>query len=80
LYLLEYLFANRLYPGSLEVTSPHTWGLWLPVDGDVIFQPRKIDRYGLYKAVEGRALIYFLKEQQLDDSSNAYPAALCVGG
>lgn len=75
-YLLEYSFANRLYPGSLEVIEHLS--AWGPVvilsDGDVIFQPRKIDRSGLYEAVEGRALIYIHKEQQLDDVEQRYPA------
>ena len=53
-------------------------GNWGPTvilsDGDVVFQPRKVERSGLYKAVEGRALIYIHKEQQLDDVEDRYPA------
>lgn len=75
-YLLDYPFADRLYPGSLEVIKHlGTWGPTVILsDGDVVFQPRKIDRSGLYKAVEGRALIYIHKEQQLDDVEKRYPA------
>ena len=75
-YLLDYPFANRLYPGSLDVIE-HLSTLGPTVilsDGDVIFQPRKVERSGLYKAVEGRALIYVHKEEQLDDVEKRYPA------
>jgi FMN phosphatase YigB (HAD superfamily) len=75
-YLLEYSFANRLYPSSLEVIKHlGTWGPTVILsDGDVIFQPRKVERSGLYEAVEGRVLIYIHKEQQLDDVEKRYPA------
>ena len=75
-YLLDYPFANRLFPASLDVIK-HL-GAWGPTvilsDGDVIFQPRKVERSGLYMAVEGRALIYIHKEEQLDDVEKRYPA------
>jgi FMN phosphatase YigB (HAD superfamily) len=75
-YLLDYPFANRLYPGSLDVIE--RLGGWGPAvilsDGDVIFQPRKVRRSGLYEAVEGRVLIYIHKEEQLEDVENRYPA------
>jgi len=75
-YLLEYSFADRLYLGSLEVIKHlGTWGPTVILsDGDVIFQPRKVERSGLYEAVEGRVLIYIHKEQQLDDVEKRYPA------
>jgi FMN phosphatase YigB (HAD superfamily) len=75
-YLLRYSFANRLYPGSLDVIEH--FGAWGPTvilsDGDVIFQPHKVERSGLYEAVAGRVLIYIHKEQQLDDVERRYPA------
>jgi hypothetical protein len=75
-YLLDYPFANRLFPASLDVVK-HL-GVWGPAvilsDGDVVFQPRKVERSGLYQSVEGRALIYIHKEQELDDVENRYPA------
>ena len=75
-YLLDYPFASRLFPASLEVIK-HL-GAWGPTvilsDGDVILQPRKVERSGLYEAVEGRVLIYIHKEQQLDDVEERYPA------
>jgi FMN phosphatase YigB (HAD superfamily) len=75
-YLLDYPFANRLFVGSLDVIK-HL-GDWGPTvilsDGDVVFQPRKVQRSGLYEAVEGRVLIYIHKEQELDDVESRYPA------
>jgi polyphosphate glucokinase len=75
-YLLKYSFANRLYAGSLDVIE-HL-GKWGPTvilsDGDVIFQPRKVQRSGLYEAVDGRVLICIHKEQQLADIEQRYPA------
>jgi FMN phosphatase YigB (HAD superfamily) len=75
-FLLEYPFANRLYPGSLDVIERfNTWGPTVILsDGDVVFQPRKVQRSGLYEAVDGRVLIYIHKEQQLDDVEKRYPA------
>ena len=75
-FLLEYPFAERLFPGALEVIQ-HL-GRFGPTvivsDGDVIFQPRKVERSGLYKAVDGRVLIYIHKERELDDVESRYPA------
>lgn len=75
-FLLEYPFADRLYPRSLDVIEHlNTWGPTVILsDGDVVFQPRKVERSGLYQAVEGRALIYIHKEQELDDVEHRYPA------
>ena len=75
-YLIEYPFANRLYPESLDVIDLlKTWGpVVIMSDGDVVFQPRKIDRSGLWSAVEGNVLIYVHKEQQLDDVEARFPA------
>jgi FMN phosphatase YigB (HAD superfamily) len=75
-FLVDYPFADRLYPGSFEVVK-HLSG-WGPVvilsDGDVVFQPRKVQRSGLWEAVGGRVLIYIHKEQMLDDVERHYPA------
>jgi len=75
-YLLDYPFANRLFPGALDVIEHlSAWGPTVILsDGDVVFQPRKIQRSGLYEAVEGRVLIYIHKEQELDDVEKHYPA------
>jgi FMN phosphatase YigB (HAD superfamily) len=75
-YLVDYPFANRLYPNSLDVLERfRTWGpTVLLTDGDVVFQPRKVERSGLAEAVEGHVLIYIHKEQQLDDVERQYPA------
>ena len=75
-YLVDYPFANRLYPAALDVLEHCArWGpTVILTDGDVVFQPRKIQRAGLWDAVEGRVLIYVHKEQMLEDVELRYPA------
>lgn len=75
-FLVDYPFASRLYPGALDVIRHlRPWGLTVILsDGDVVFQPRKIQRSGLWEAVEGRVLIYVHKEQMLDAVAALYPA------
>ena len=75
-FMINYPFANRLFPESLDAVD-HARRLGKAVilsDGDVVFQPRKIDRSGLYEAFEGHILIYVHKEQELDDVESKYPA------
>ena len=76
-FLINYPFANRLFPKSLDVIGHvKQWGAAvLLTDGDVVFQPRKVERSGLYEAVAGRALIYVHKEHELADVEARYPAA-----
>ena len=75
-FLINYPFADRLYQNALEVIE-HV-KQWEPVvilsDGDVVFQPRKIERSGLFEAVGGNVLIYIHKDQELDDVEQRYPA------
>lgn len=75
-FLLDYPFAERLYPGALEVIAHLAqWGATVILsDGDIVFQPRKIQRSGLWDAVDGNVLIYRHKEQMLDDIQGHYPA------
>lgn len=75
-FLINYPFANRLYPGSLDVVDYlGTLGPTVILsDGDVVFQPRKVERSGLFDAVEGRVLIYIHKESELDDVEQRFPA------
>jgi FMN phosphatase YigB (HAD superfamily) len=76
-FLLDYPFADRLFPAALEVLKLLR-GLGPTVilsDGDVVFQPRKVERAGLSDAVDGRVLIYIHKEEALDDVERRYPAA-----
>jgi FMN phosphatase YigB (HAD superfamily) len=76
-YLLEYPFADLVYPRALAAVA-HLGGLGRPVilsDGDVVFQPRKVRRAGIWDAVEGRVLIYLHKERVLDRVRQRYPAA-----
>lgn len=75
-FLVEYPFANRLFPNSLDVID-HVKQFGQPVilsDGDVVFQPRKIRRSSLFAAVDGNVLIYVHKEFELDDILERYPA------
>ena len=75
-FLVDYPFANRLYPGSLDVLERfRAWGQTVILsDGDVVFQPRKVERSGIFEAVEGNVLIYIHKEEALDDVERRYPA------
>ena len=75
-FLVDYPFANRLYPGALNaIAHLRAWGQTVILtDGDVVFQPLKVQRSGLWDAVEGRVLIYIHKEQMLDDLRQRYPA------
>ncbi|HEY7240048.1 MAG TPA: HAD family hydrolase [Burkholderiales bacterium] len=76
-FLVDYPFAERLYPGALEtIAHLRSFGPTVVLsDGDVVFQPRKVQRSGLWEAVEGRVLIYIHKEQMLDDVGQRYPAS-----
>ena len=75
-YLIDYPFANRLFPGSIDVIERlSAWGPTVILsDGDVVFQPRKVERSGLFEAVGGRVLIYIHKEQELEDVECRFPA------
>ncbi len=75
-FLVDYPFVDRLYPGAFgALEHARTWGETVILsDGDVVFQPRKIERSGLRKAVGGRVLIYIHKEQMLADIERHYPA------
>jgi FMN phosphatase YigB (HAD superfamily) len=75
-FLVDYPFASRLYPLALD-TIAHCRQFGPTVilsDGDVVFQPRKIQRAGLWDAVEGRVLIYIHKEAMLDQMQERFPA------
>jgi FMN phosphatase YigB (HAD superfamily) len=75
-FLLDYPFADRLFPGTLDVIKHlKQWGkVAILSDGDVVFQPRKIERSGLFKVVDENVLIYIHKEQEMDDVERRYPA------
>ncbi|HEY6477043.1 MAG TPA: HAD family hydrolase [Polyangia bacterium] len=75
-FLVNYPFANRLFPGSLDALE-HAARFGQTVilsDGDVVFQPRKVERAGLFDAVDKRVLIYIHKEHELDDVERRFPA------
>lgn len=75
-YLINYPFANRLFPNSLDVLEhcKQFGKVVILTDGDVVFQPRKIERSGLLEAVERNILIYIHKELELADVERRYPA------
>jgi len=75
-YLMDYPFAERLYPKALEVlerlrsVAPTA----ILTDGDVVFQPRKVEHAGLAKIADGNVLIYIHKEEALEDVERRFPA------
>lgn len=75
-FLVNYPFANRLFPNSLDVVDRFKeWGATVILsDGDVVFQPHKVERSGLGEAVEKNVLIYVHKELELEDVERRYPA------
>jgi hypothetical protein len=75
-FLINYPFANRLFPNSLDVVEHvKQWGPAVILsDGDVVFQPRKVECSGLYEAVDGHVLIYVHKEHELADVEARYPS------
>jgi FMN phosphatase YigB (HAD superfamily) len=75
-FLLEYPFSALVYPGALAaIAHLESYGAAVVLsDGDVVFQPRKIQRAGIWTAVSGRVLIYLHKEKVLDHVQRRYPA------
>jgi FMN phosphatase YigB (HAD superfamily) len=75
-FLIDYRFANRLYPGALEIIKRlrASGPTVILSDGDAVFQPRKIERSGIWNAVGGHVLVYIHKEQMLEDVEQKYPA------
>jgi FMN phosphatase YigB (HAD superfamily) len=76
IWLVDYPFAQRLYPEALDVVEHVSkWGLPIILsDGDAVFQPRKVERSGLWDAFKGHVLIYIHKETMLEDVEKFYPA------
>ena len=75
-FLIDYPFANRLYPNSLDVLERfrESGPVVILSDGDAVFQPRKVQRSGLFDAANGNVLIYIHKELELEDVERRYPA------
>jgi FMN phosphatase YigB (HAD superfamily) len=75
-FLIDYPFANRLFPNSIDsVEHVAPWGPAVILsDGDVVFQPHKVCRSGLYEVFEGNVLIYVHKEKELADVELRFPA------
>ena len=75
-WLVDYPFTNRLYPGALDVIRRlKRWGrVAILSDGDAVFQPRKVEGSGLWKALDGHVLIFIHKEKELACVERLYPA------
>jgi FMN phosphatase YigB (HAD superfamily) len=75
-FLMRYPFANRLFPGSLDAVEhvQRAGPAVIVSDGDVVFQPHKVYRSGLYEVFQGNVLIYVHKEQELEHIEQLYPA------
>jgi FMN phosphatase YigB (HAD superfamily) len=75
-FLMDYPFRDRLFPGALEVLKrlSRIGPTVILSDGDVVFQPRKVERAGICDVVGGHVLIYIHKEAVLDDVERRYPA------
>jgi FMN phosphatase YigB (HAD superfamily) len=75
-FLIDYPFESRLFPGALKAIAHcrRVGPTAILSDGDVVFQPRKVMRSGLWEAFEGRVMIYLHKEQMLDAVERHYPA------
>jgi FMN phosphatase YigB (HAD superfamily) len=75
-FLIDYPFTRRLYPGAIEAVAhcSHTGPTAILSDGDVVFQPHKVTRSGLWDAVQGRVMIYLHKEEMLQAVERRYPA------
>jgi FMN phosphatase YigB (HAD superfamily) len=76
LFLLHYPFADRVLAGALDVLRHfrRRGPVVILSDGDVVFQPRKVECSGLWEAVGGQVLIYIHKEEMLDDVEQRFPA------
>jgi FMN phosphatase YigB (HAD superfamily) len=76
-FLIDYPFPSRLYPGALQTLAQcaKSGPTAILSDGDVVFQPRKVARSGIWDAVEGRVMIYLHKEEMLHSVERRYPAA-----
>lgn len=75
-FLLDYPFDRRLHPRALDVLRHlrRRGPTALLTDGDVVFQPRKVERSGLLRAVGGRVLVAVHKERELDAVERRWPA------
>lgn len=75
-FLVDYPFANRLFPGSLDaIEHVQQWGTAAILsDGDAVFQPRKIERSGIFEAIDRHVMIFIHKEDNLDDVERLHPA------
>jgi FMN phosphatase YigB (HAD superfamily) len=75
-FILDYAFPGNLYSDALASIA-HLRGLGTPVifsDGDIVFQPRKIQRSGIWDAVAGRVIVAVHKQAALSAMQHRFPA------
>jgi FMN phosphatase YigB (HAD superfamily) len=76
-FVLDYPFAERLYPRALEVLA-HLRACAPTViftEGDLVFQPRKLRSAGIWDAAGGQAIVCLHKTFALTLLHRRYPAA-----
>ncbi|MBS0192781.1 MAG: HAD family hydrolase [Proteobacteria bacterium] len=75
-FVLDYPFADHLYPDALDAIAHLSSFATTAIlsDGDIVFQPRKIQHAGLWDAVQGRVAITVHKERALDAVRARFPA------
>src|SRR5690606_26968443 len=73
-FALDYPFADLFYPGAPDLLSGLGAPCALVSDGDIVFQPHKIRRAGLWDAVDGRVMVCLHKQDALDAIQQRYPA------
>ena len=75
-WLVDYPFQERLYPNAIEVVKAAKQSGITAIlsDGDAEFQPRKIEKSGLWPVFGDNVLIYVHKELELADVETHFPA------
>jgi FMN phosphatase YigB (HAD superfamily) len=75
-WLVDYPFQERLYPNAIEVVkAAKQAGIAVILsDGDAVFQPRKVEKSGLWTVFGDNVLIYVHKELELADVKSHFPA------
>jgi len=75
-WLVDYPFDERVYPNAIAaVQAAQKVGVAAILsDGDAVFQPRKVQKSGLWPVFGDNVLIYVHKELELADVETHFPA------
>lgn len=75
-WLTDYPFRERLYPNAIAVVeaAQSVGATVILSDGDAVFQPRKVEKSGLWPVFGDNVLIYIHKELELADVETHFPA------